>query len=346
MKLLLAFGIAALPALSLVGAAQAAEDRYGPPPAHATSPAMDPGAVAGRTTVAYSGPFLSWAGKTAAPTPVAPPPPMADPASPADPVAESSPPPANIAGPQHRRQIAVMGPAGQPPEPAAPPMPPPAEPAPSPAPMSWPAPAPHAPQPVAAAILPPSAPASVAQERRVETRAAMVRRHAAPDPAPAPTEQAAVAPRHAMPADHAPAATQRAVVAAPASPAPQQATVAARHVTRPAHAPAAQQAAVAPASPVAARAPQAAASPQPPAAESQPMALAASQPAPPAPSPPVGVRYYSVMRDYGMSPDPVPTPTDRPMVLIGPPADAPPSHGDGADDSDHAPSDHSAQDVH
>jgi hypothetical protein len=60
--------------------------------------------------------------------------------------------------------------------------------------------------------------------------------------------------------------------------------------------------------------------PRPPVAPFR--ALAQNNAAPtagPAPaSPPVGVRFYSVLRDYGLSPDPVTPPADRPMVLIGP----------------------------
>jgi len=44
----------------------------------------------------------------------------------------------------------------------------------------------------------------------------------------------------------------------------------------------------------------------------------------------VPVRYYSLHRAYGMTPDPVPTPQDRPMVLIGPP-DNPPAQAPSGD---------------
>ena len=37
--------------------------------------------------------------------------------------------------------------------------------------------------------------------------------------------------------------------------------------------------------------------------------------------PPTGVHFYSLHREYGLTPDPDPTPTDRPLVLIGPPTD-------------------------
>jgi hypothetical protein len=57
------------------------------------------------------------------------------------------------------------------------------------------------------------------------------------------------------------------------------------------------------------------------------------------------VRFYSLHRAYGLTPDPVETPAQRPMVLIGPPdhataqsqddgddGDKPAQHGDGKDD--------------
>ena len=63
--------------------------------------------------------------------------------------------------------------------------------------------------------------------------------------------------------------------------------------------------------------------------------------APPAASPavlqPTGAHFYSLHREYGLTPDAVVTPKDRPMVLIGPP-DNPPrqkpdnADGDGAND--------------
>jgi hypothetical protein len=53
---------------------------------------------------------------------------------------------------------------------------------------------------------------------------------------------------------------------------------------------------------------------------------------PPAGSPRTHVRFYSLHRAYGMTPDPIAMPAKRPMVLVGPP-DAPASQSqNGADD--------------
>jgi hypothetical protein len=131
-------------------------------------------------------------------------------------------------------------------------------------------------------------------------------------PAPAPVAPAAyIAPPHV----YAPPKRQRpaAVAAYVAPPAPPI------HKSRPA-----QIAASAP--------PAAAAQPEPPA-----QALAQNDtPAAPATasaSPATGVHYYSLHREYGLTPDQVATPTDRPMVLIGPPDDPTPQKQDDADDN-------------
>ena len=50
-------------------------------------------------------------------------------------------------------------------------------------------------------------------------------------------------------------------------------------------------------------------------------------------SPTTGVHYYSLHREYGLAPDQVATPTDRPMVLIGPPDDPASQKQDDADDN-------------
>ena len=50
------------------------------------------------------------------------------------------------------------------------------------------------------------------------------------------------------------------------------------------------------------------------------------------PAPTSGVHYYSLHREYGLTPDQVTTPKDRPMVLIGPPDDPTPQKQDDADD--------------
>jgi hypothetical protein len=69
------------------------------------------------------------------------------------------------------------------------------------------------------------------------------------------------------------------------------------------------------------------ATPQAPAA---PQAAAPQAP----PSAPVGVRFYSLHRDYGMTPDPVPLPAARPPVLIAAPAGPPAQSQDDSDDGD------------
>jgi hypothetical protein len=76
----------------------------------------------------------------------------------------------------------------------------------------------------------------------------------------------------------------------------------------------------------------------PPAAGPQPPAQALAQndtaAAAPAGNPlgQTGVHYYSLHREYGLTPDQVATPRDRPMVLIGPPDDAPTQKPDDATD--------------
>jgi hypothetical protein len=76
-----------------------------------------------------------------------------------------------------------------------------------------------------------------------------------------------------------------------------------------------------------------------PTAPAQPPAQAMAQndtpaaPAQAAASPTTGVHYYSLHREYGLTPDQVVTPKDRPMVLIGPPDDPTPQKQDDADDA-------------
>jgi hypothetical protein len=53
----------------------------------------------------------------------------------------------------------------------------------------------------------------------------------------------------------------------------------------------------------------------------------------PSPLPPTGVHFYSLHRAYGLTPDKVTTPTDRPLVLIGPPDNPPAQAKDDSDDS-------------
>ena len=45
-----------------------------------------------------------------------------------------------------------------------------------------------------------------------------------------------------------------------------------------------------------------------------------------------GVHYYSLHREYGLTPDQVVTPKERPMVLIGPPENPPAQKSDDAND--------------
>ena len=58
------------------------------------------------------------------------------------------------------------------------------------------------------------------------------------------------------------------------------------------------------------------------ASTSRPLAPSQAASAPPAAqadaSTQLGVRFYSLHRDFGLTPDPDPTPTDHPMVLVGP----------------------------
>jgi len=115
-------------------------------------------------------------------------------------------------------------------------------------------------------------------------------------------------------------------------PAPQRIAVA--PLPPPAPPPAAYAPDVRPAPPVAMSAP--------PPAPASPPPVQLAQAAPPAAtasaSPHVSARYYSLHREYGMTPDPVTLPADRPMVLVGPPDNPPAQPSDGAA-SDGAPSD-------
>ncbi|HEY2708018.1 MAG TPA: hypothetical protein VGI95_08185 [Caulobacteraceae bacterium] len=82
----------------------------------------------------------------------------------------------------------------------------------------------------------------------------------------------------------------------------------------------------------------ASATPVPPKPKHAPQQLAVqSAPAPvapaaAAPSAQTPVHFYSLHREYGMTPDPVATPTDRPMVLIGPADNSSPQSQDDAQD--------------
>ncbi len=135
---------------------------------------------------------------------------------------------------------------------------------------------------------------------------------AAPRPHPTPAQYEAPAQR-AAPAYFAPAAPPQRAVKAYVAPKPRPTAVAA-YIAPPAppvhkHPPAQLAAKTLPAAPAQAPAAQQLAqndTPEAPAAA--PAALA-----------PTTAHYYSLHREYGLTPDAVVTPTDRPMVLIGPP---------------------------
>ena len=169
---------------------------------------------------------------------------------------------------------------------------------------------------------------------------------AAPAPAPAPPEPSSdvaeatyVAPRPPTLETGPQRASPPSVVAnaAPASYLPPPPTPPATERATPAPA-------VAPASPVSYMPPptQPAAARAAPLAPAAPAHIAAATPAP-APnayaasadtSQRVHVRFYSVDRPYGLTPDPIQMPTKRPMILVGPP-DATASHSqDDAGDGD------------
>jgi hypothetical protein len=191
----------------------------------------------------------------------------------------------------------AVPPSATAPQPALAPMPTPAQEF-----ASWPAPAvapKPAPTPQPAYIAPPT------------QRPAAVAAYAAPpvaQPPPHAVHAAYVAPPVAQPP---PKATHAAYVAPPPTPA----TPPRKH-----HA-AAQVAS----------APTAATAPAQPAAPAQTLA----QNNPPAPtaaiSSPSHVHYYSLHREYGLTPDKVAAPKDQPMVLIGPP-DNPPAQKDDSND--------------
>jgi hypothetical protein len=128
--------------------------------------------------------------------------------------------------------------------------------------------------------------------------------------APAPMAASMPAPPAPMPAPPQPA-WQPPPPPAYSEPLPPPLPPAPAAYVQPASAPAPPPAPVAMAAPA----------PRPGPAPSQPQTLA--QNTPPAASAPVSARFYSLHREYGMTPDPVTLPTERPMVLVGPPDDAP-----------------------
>jgi hypothetical protein len=83
----------------------------------------------------------------------------------------------------------------------------------------------------------------------------------------------------------------------------------------------------------------ASAAPPPPAAQAAAPAVAPSAGGPPS-LPPTKTRYYSVLRDYGLKPDPIEAPKHQSLVLIGPADDAQSAKADDGDsDADDATSD-------
>jgi hypothetical protein len=155
-------------------------------------------------------------------------------------------------------------------------------------------------------------------------------------PAPAPG-----APRLRQTASAAYAAAPPRAYAAAAAPKPAASYASTRRTYLPAVAPkpAAVAAYVAPPAPAhhprhtALSAPAAAAQAQAPAQVlAQNDTAAATAPAA-NPLAPTGVHYYSLHREYGLTPDQVATPKDRPMVLIGPPDSPPTQKQDDASDA-------------
>jgi hypothetical protein len=148
--------------------------------------------------------------------------------------------------------------------------------------------------------------------------------------------------RAAYVATPAPAISQPAPKPLPAAAAyatPLAPTVPSSH-RRPAPIPMASVQPAAPAQAAAPVKPQAVAQPAAPAAiQAPPQKLAQNDPAPadaeapPNPLPPTGVHYYSLHRAYGLTPDKVVVPKDRPMVLIGPAENAAAQGKDDADDN-------------
>lgn len=167
----------------------------------------------------------------------------------------------------------------------------------------------------------PAAPVAAAQEDAADLTEARY----APAPNYTPSGAAAPASRYGSQASDAPPsdASESRYAAASYAPPPQQEA---------APPPAAKRSAPADdfaPPPEAAPEPSAAPAPQPAAAYAQPSAA----PAQPAQAQPAegttGVRFYSLHRAYGMSPDPIPAPTEGHTVLIAPPDNGTAAQGDG-----------------
>jgi hypothetical protein len=171
------------------------------------------------------------------------------------------------------------------------------------------------------AMAPAPAPVSAAQEDAADLTEARY----APAPNYTPSGAGAPASRYASQASDASSsdASESRYAAASYAPPPQQ------EAPPP---PAAQRSAPAddfPLPPEAAPEPSAAPAPQPAAAYAQPSAA----PAQPAQAQPAegttGVHFYSLHRAYGMSPDPIPAPTEGHTVLIAPADNGTAAQGDG-----------------
>jgi hypothetical protein len=157
---------------------------------------------------------------------------------------------------------------------------------------------------------------------------------------PAPARPAVLRVRPAPPQQYAAATPSYAPTLAPAPPKPRstaayvaprapQATAVAANVAPPAR-PIHQHP---PAQVAASTAPAATAQTQSPAQQLAQNDTSAGPAASPAVLQPTGVHFYSLHREYGLTPDAVVTPKDRPMVLIGPPDNLPSDKPDTTDGS-------------
>jgi 2-oxoglutarate dehydrogenase E2 component (dihydrolipoamide succinyltransferase) len=262
--------------------------------------AAQPVASATAQPAAYHGPFLSWTGKSAAPS------------------SEQAP---SGPAPSSRREAANGGSSAEF--------------------DAWPAPA--------SAQAPHSGYATRAQSETASSRSSS---QASGEFSgwPAPTSSPATAPsprpaRYAVaaPAAYAPQAVTHKAAPAPAyiAPRPKPAEAAPYIAPRPRPQPAAVAAYVAPPAPAAVTPPRRHAPPAAiaaaPAVQAPPQAapqLAQNETAPAAnPLARTGVHFYSLHREYGLTPDKIVTPKDRPLVLIGPPDNPPAQSHDDSDDN-------------
>lgn len=369
MRLLLAIALVALPAAGL-----AAEDRYGPPPPR-RAPVVYPtpasaaaaSAAVSQDAAAYNGRFLSWSSKggaRAAPTMQARQEPVQQPAAaqpqrlamrPPQPLPQSlysSPPPTAAparamayVAPQRQRYVApTVTPRPAPPPPAMAYVAPPRQPyvaSPKPAPaLAYAAPQR---QPYVTPPQPAPAVASAVPQRQRSMEPVPL---AAPADLPPPATYAGVPKNEPWRRFDVPKAERdrAAASAETASVTPPRPTVAvANAAIPPAAAPAAKPAPPKAEMALAAAKPAMKPAAAPALAPTQ-VAVAAPPPIPQTPSAPVKVRFYSLHREYGDTPDAITLPASRPPVLIGPSqaASAPvdggdSSAGEGADQPAHKP---------